>query len=266
MADKLQQPCGCEDTAVTEVNGASVGVLQELDECNRTVSELVCVEAEVTITPTVDTGDVTVRCVGNPSFTQRCRDLPGFTRAVNNTCRFRVSQVVCVSVPIEIGADANATLGDVFCGPRSNTANCPTTPPTACTFTRGAWANRQRTLGLQLLADAGGSIVLGNDAQGLSLTVTSANYDAVITGTVGPSPQFRQLYAQLLAANLNVLNGATCPFIEAQIIIANNFLATTTEANNTTNAAAAAIQTQLELFNSGEAPGCPMHCGDDDIG
>jgi hypothetical protein len=258
MADQ-QQPCGCEEATAAD---SSVIIFQEGPGCTPIVSKQVCVEADVTITPLVTPGTPTVRCTGNPSF-GRCLPREGFTQSTTGSCTFRVSQLLCVNIPINFDADVETTPGLVACGPESIGMNCEGNLPGGCTYTRGAWANRQRTLGLQLLANAGGSIVLGNDANGLSITVTSANYDAVITGTVGPSPQFRQLYTQLLAANLNVLNGATCPFIEAQIAIANNFLATTTEANNTTNPIAAAIQMQLELFNSGNAPGCPMHCGDD---
>jgi hypothetical protein len=73
------------------------------------------------------------------------------------------------------------------------------------------------------------------------------------------SQQYQVLYAQLLAAKLNVLNGATCAFAAAAIAAADTFIANS-PAGGTSGAPA--VQDPLELFNSGGAPDCPMHCSE----
>ena len=119
-----------------------------------------------------------------------------------------------------------------------------------------------------LITAAGGSIVLGISGQGLSFTVTTANANDVLSLNT-PSPpvpsspplagQYQILYAQLLAANLNVLRGATCDFATQAIANANTFLANSPAGGM---AGAPAVQEPLALFNEGNAPGCPMHCPD----
>ncbi|MCX7772312.1 MAG: hypothetical protein N2376_04275, partial [Clostridia bacterium] len=70
--------------------------------------------------------------------------------------------------------------------------------------------------------------------------------------------QYQVLYAQLLAANLNILNGATCEFAVAAIAAANTFLANSP--SGVGMAGAPEVQEPLATFNEGNAPGCPEHC------
>ncbi|MEI4828198.1 hypothetical protein WAX78_01795 [Bacillus sp. FJAT-53711] len=131
----------------------------------------------------------------------------------------------------------------------------PSPPVTGCTLTRGFFATHQAET-LQLLAMAGGTIILGNDSLGFSTIVTAANIFDVLNGNVGPSPQYRQLNAQLLTAKLNVLNGANCQFAQNTIALADAFL--TNPIQN--DVVASQIQQMLAEFNEGNAPGCPGHC------
>ncbi|MCD7036342.1 hypothetical protein LRR81_19025 [Metabacillus sp. GX 13764] len=134
--------------------------------------------------------------------------------------------------------------------------NCPAFDD-ACVLTRGYYANHP-DVSQQLLSQAGGQIVLGTDSQGFSFTVTSQNIIDVLSGRVPgrPSPQYQQLYTQLLTANLNVLNGAGCSFAESVINSANVFLSNPVQ----NNPQASAIQQQLAQYNEGDAAGCPGHC------
>lgn len=247
------KPCGCVGNN-TRSNHKSQ-LLQQEDGCKPIVSTEVCVEADVTVTPIVTPGNPVVNCIGDP-FIGTCEEL-GFIPSPNGTCMFTVSQILCVNIPIMFNAEVEAVAGDVACGDVFNTPNCDDAPVVACTFSRGFFANNEEAA-LLLLAEAGGQIVLGMGTEGFSLIVTAANIDAVLEGNApgAPSPQYAQLYAQLLTANLNVLNGAGCPFAINTINLANMFLAESEQDDDL----ASSIQELLDLYNTGEAPGCPAEC------
>jgi hypothetical protein len=117
-----------------------------------------------------------------------------------------------------------------------------------------------------LITGAGGSIILGSNSDGLSFTVTTANAMEVLSFDTPEPPapssppfagQYQQLYAQLLGAKLNVLNGATCGYAESAITQADDFLANS-PAGGTSGAPN--FSSLLELYNTGNGPGCPLHC------
>ncbi len=224
--------------------------------CPVTINDPVCVEAEITITPSVIVGSIETFCLGNPSF-------GGCPGELVTECIFRVSQSICVQVPLTFSANAVAEPVGISCGsPDTGACAIP-----GCTYTIGFFANHQDVTNA-LITAAGGSVLLGNGG-GLSLSATTSNANAILLGNA-PSPptpgspplmgQYQSLYAQLLAANLNVLNGATCPFAQSAISNANAFI-TSSPAGGTTGAPG--FQTPLEQFNSGNAPGCPFHCPED---
>jgi hypothetical protein len=134
-----------------------------------------------------------------------------------------------------------------------------------CTYTIGFY-NNNPDITDALITGAGGSIILGINGNGLSFTVTTANADEVLSFAT-PSPpapdsppfagQYQVLYAQLLAANLNVLRGATCDFATAAIAAANTFLADSPPGGMM---GADAVQQPLATFNQGLAEGCPGLC------
>lgn len=224
--------------------------------CQTTVHESVCVEAVITITPVVEVGEIQTFCVDGP-FIGRC------TGTLQDSCSFKVSHTICVQIPLTFQANATAVPTGIACGTPAS-GDC-SIEPTVCTFTIGFFRNHP-TFTSELIADAGGSIILGSDSTGLSFTVTTANAANVLNFKT-PSPpaptsppfaqQYQVLYAQLLAANLNVLNGATCDFAATAIEMANSFLASSPTGGM---AGAPAVQDPLELFNSGDAPDCPAHC------
>lgn len=225
--------------------------------CPTRVHETVCVGAQVTITPSVTVDEVQSFCVGRP-FVGTCPGTPA------RTCTFNVSQTICVEVPLTFSATATAQPTGIVCS-EPGVGSCASVGQ--CTFTIGHYRN---TLALTnaLIVGAGGSIVLGSGTNGLSFTVTVANANDVLNFNT-PSPpapaspplaqQYQVLYAQLLGANLNVLNGASCSAATAAIAAANTFLANSPAGGM---AGAPAVQEPLAEFNEGNATGCPPHCTD----
>ncbi|RLQ96321.1 hypothetical protein [Falsibacillus albus] len=236
--------------------------LQQDQGCTNTVSQQVCVEAVVTITPSVTPGLPTVSCVGLPIVGSSCAD-QGFTPSttIPPSCTTTFAQVLCVNVPLTFNADVQATAGQVGCGPAFNAPNCPS----ACTHTIGFYQTHPEVVNA-LITAAGGSIILGIDSMGLSLTATTLNAEAILSvmAPIPPTPanppfrgQYRALYAQLLAANLNILRGATCSFATETISEANTFLANSPPAGM---AGAPDLTVALTAFNEGSAAGCPAQC------
>lgn len=224
--------------------------------CPITVHDTVCVDAEVTITPLVTVGEIHSNCVGG-AVIGSCPGTP------SQSCTFNVRQEICVEVPITFEANASATPRGIVCG-TPNTGLCGSTA--SCTYTIGYYNNHPDVIAT-LIAKAGGSITLGNSSTGLGYTVTTVaealsvfNYNlpsSSLPTTANYAVQYSVLYAQLLAAKLNVLNGATCDAATAAINDADQFLATSPAAGV---AGAPALQEELALFNEGNAFDCPEHC------
>jgi hypothetical protein len=224
--------------------------------CPATVHDTVCIGADVTITPDVQVdGEIESFCVGGPVIGV-CPGTP------EPTCSFTVSQRICVQVPLVFSATATADPAGVVCE-TADTGECPLT--TACTRTIGYYKNHPTETNA-LIEAAGGSIILGSDEDGLSFTVTTENADEVLDFNT-PSPpapespplsgQYQNLYAQLLAANLNVLSEAGCDYATDAIEAANEFLATSPPGGT---AGAGTYGGPLDTYNKGLAPGCPGHC------
>ncbi|MHC1723950.1 MAG: hypothetical protein AB9836_12190 [Aminipila sp.] len=233
---------------------------QEPGVCESIVHETVCVQGTVTITPSVVSGTSTSFCVGNPII----GSCPG---ELQRTCEFTVSQNICVQIPLTFSATASAVENGLVCS-TPDIGECEGT--TACTHTIGFYRNHPEVTN-ELITNAGGSIILGINSNGLSFTVTTANANDVLSlnTPAPPAPanppfanQYQNLYAQLLAANLNVLaleeqGVEVCTFALQAISAANTFLANSPVGGT---AGAPGFQEPLERFNSGEAPGCPVHC------
>ncbi len=238
---------------------------QEQTVCPVTVHETVCVQGTVTITPHVTTDEPKSFCFGNPI-------IGGCPGTLMPNCSFKVGQQICVQIPLTFSATATAVEDGLVCGTPA-TGDCPS-PAVACTRTIGFFRNNSEVTNA-LITAAGGQIILGkilgSDALGLSFVVTTANANTVLDFNT-PSPpapasppfagQYQVLYAQLLAAKLNVQNlidndVPVCPFITEAIMAADNFLATSPAGGM---AGAPAVQEPLALFNEGDAPGCPPHC------
>jgi len=243
----------CEDLNTEQVSSEDINAAQlnQFAECPATVHETVCVQADIIITPVVTVGDIQSFCVGTPVI----GECPG-TPSPTMNCSFSVSQSICVQVPLTFSALGEAVPTGIVCG-TPGTGPCP--PATGCTFSRGYYFNHP-VLTNTLITDAGGSIILGINQQGLSFTVTPGNASTVLSGNTplppGVPPVYENLYAQLLAANLNVQRGVTCDFAVTTIASANTFLATSPPDQVT----ASQLVNDLTLFNEGLATGCPGAC------
>lgn len=224
--------------------------------CPTLVHDTVCVDAEIMITPLVTVGEIQTYCVGD-AMIGSCSGTP------SPSCIFNVRQEICVQVPLTFEANATATPRGIVCG-TPGVGLCGST--TTCTYTIGYFRNHPEVIAT-LLMTAGGTINLGNSATGLGYVVTTVaeavdvlNFNipsSALPTTPVYATQYSVLYAQLLGAKLNILNGATCEAATAAIADADNFLATSPEAGV---AGAPALQEELALFNEGNAAGCPEHC------
>lgn len=239
--------CGC--------NGLSI-LNSEAVACPTVVSRTVCGQAAVIILPEVEVGDTEAFCIGAP-FIGTC---PG---TVVKSCTFMVSQNVCAAIPLKFSALASAASKGMICS-IPQTGNCPTI--SGCTLSIGYFSVNPKLVDA-LIIKAGGSIILGIGSDGASFTVTASNASAVLDFKT-PSPpapttvpfaaQYQLLYAQLLAANLNVINGATCDNATIAINNANSFIATSP--SGVGKPGAPLVQKPLENFNKGNLEGCPVHC------
>ena len=224
--------------------------------CPTTFHDTVCVDAEITITPLVTVGEIRTYCVGE-AMIGACPGTP------SQSCSFNVRQEICVQVPLTFEANATAIPLGIICGtPGVGLCNSNT----SCTFTIGYFRNHPDLI-TTLLLTAGGTISLGNSITGLGYTVTNAAEAVDVLNFSIPTSalptdevfaiQYSVLYAQLLAAKLNVLNGATCDFATDAIANADAFLASSP---TTGVAGAPTLQEALAQFNEGNAFGCPEHC------
>ena len=223
--------------------------------CPTTVHDTVCVDAEITITPIVTVGDIHSYCVGDPEI-GAC---PGIA---SQFCTFNVRQEICVQIPLTFAASAIATPNGIVCG-NPGVGSCSAT---TCTYTIGYFKNHPEIIS-ELLISAGGTIDLGNSLTGLGYIVSTVAEAVNVLNFNIPSSalpttpiyaiQYSVLYAQLLAAKLNVLNGATCDAAMTAITAADEFLALSplTGVGGAPN-----LQDELALFNEGNASGCPEHC------
>lgn len=233
--------------------------------CTTNVNQTVCVNAQVRIFPVVTPGDPITYCVDDP-FIGTCGS------PLQRFCTFNVSQRLCVEIPVTFDARAEATPNGIVCETEGSIGNCG--GDTACTFSQGYFGappNAEFTENLIETAEDNriilGELGVGDVPEGLSIIVDTTNYDGVFAGTQPPIPttivlasrlgQYRNLYQQLLAANLNVLNGATCAAALEAIADANTFLANSPD-EGMDGADIPALR--LENFNVGSIPGCPDHC------
>jgi len=254
----MKKPCNCGDKSKGK-HLPTCEHSQQTTECPTVVHETVSVQAEVTITPKVVVGEVTSYCVGNPIIgTCPLDPCPA------EKCTFSVSQNICVQVPMTFSAKAEAREAGIVC-------STPTAGPcggtTSCTHTIGYYKNHTEETNALIMAAPGGQIILGTDSTGSSITVTTLNANDILSFNTPTPPapsspplanQYQVLYAQLLAANLNLLSGSSCDFATNAIADANAFLEASPSGVGMPGAPG--VQEPLAEFNEGNAPGCPLHC------
>lgn len=255
-----QNDCGCggANASAQAAQQPLVTLEDPVVNCPVTVSDQVCLQADLEIVPSVTAQTINVRCVGGPVLGPCVAPPP---TVAPTPCRFSVSQVICAEFKLNFSAEAAVRSTSATCDMPALTP-CPPTPPPpppgSCTHTIGFWRNQGADLIFGFLP-----IQLGNGG-GLTVDVTTtAQAVTILQPSTGPSsvPQYNQLYAQLLAANLNVMSGAGCPAATAAIEAANEFLSGSATPDQPT--VAAALAGTLEQYNSGELAGCPGHCDDD---
>lgn len=241
----MTNPCGCGDSE----NLSTALVIEPIPptQCPATVHETVCIQAEVTITPHVEIGDVKSFCVSGPMIGKKCDGTP------MRNCIIDVSQKICVQIPITFSATAEAVPKGIVCG-TPEAGEC--TGHAGCTHTQGFFKTHPDVTDVLI----GDFIDLGEDSIGTSFRVTILNKNDVWDRLLPVPPQYQTLYIQLLAAKLNVLNGATCVAANDLINAADTFLKNTTDPEGTS--VPDNLIPGLTAFNEGTLDGCPMHCPD----
>ena len=159
MGPLLSTTCGCTGSkaSVSLSSGASIAAASESDiaMCSDFTNETVCIQAEVTITPTVTVGEIESFCVGDPVIGS-CQGTPSPT----GSCTFTVSQSICVQVPLTFAAQATAVPAGISCG---DPGTGPCSAEAFCTYTIGYYQNHPEYTNA-LITAAGGSIILGIDS------------------------------------------------------------------------------------------------------
>jgi hypothetical protein len=97
--------------------------------CTQFVTSEICSQATVEVKPVVVPGTPNVSCINSPIIGS-CLDIPGFTPLPNTgKCSFTVSQVICVTIPLDYSVKAFATPTGGACGPVVIGTDCPSVKP-----------------------------------------------------------------------------------------------------------------------------------------
>lgn len=101
--------------------------VQGTETCVAEAHQEMCVDADITVAPSVHAGPVKVACVGRPKLDQ-CevedeedpdgqREDAGGERGCHpmRNCRFSVRQTICVTIPLIFEATAEAALSTITC-------------------------------------------------------------------------------------------------------------------------------------------------------
>jgi hypothetical protein len=122
MSDSyIEEDNSPEQSSLSEASGAQ--------NCNKTVHETVFIQAEVTVTPDVEIGDVKYFCQDS-SVTKKHGKKP----CPKKECTFEVIQKICVEIPLTFSATAAAKPKGIFCGTPQK-GKCPKRPH--CSFKFG---------------------------------------------------------------------------------------------------------------------------------
>lgn len=95
-------------------NEQNVSILQQAAiTCPATGFQPATVCVPVTVTPFATALPTTTFCCGRPTVTPGATTCPG---TINGSCRFTITQAICVAVPVEFGARATVGAPSVVCG------------------------------------------------------------------------------------------------------------------------------------------------------
>jgi len=92
----------------------------EDDKCNVNTFQEIDVCVPITIEPYVNLGDAIVECTDDPYITP----FPCNTWNKNGTCKFTITQRLCVMIPVEFRAAVSSGPTSVICGNISD-KDCP---------------------------------------------------------------------------------------------------------------------------------------------
>jgi hypothetical protein len=98
------------------------------DECTMTAYQLVGVNADIKITPTVECGPISVICLETTTPRNGKRPREGWEQCEGKSCKLQIHQDLCVAVPVTFRTSAVCRLDQVICGPAS-TDPCACLPP-----------------------------------------------------------------------------------------------------------------------------------------
>lgn len=102
--------------------------LQQVDTtCPATGYQSVAVCVPVTVTPFARIETTTTHCCGDPVVTPNATVCPG---TINGSCRFTITQNLCVEIPVEFGATATVGSPSVQCGNATAEDICSACNPT----------------------------------------------------------------------------------------------------------------------------------------
>lgn len=101
---------------MSDANFVPVGIFDDLDkgpackECPAIVSQEICVQADVKITPKVKVGRVTTFC--DEPFIGKCAAIS----CSKDACEFTVSRNLCVQIPLLFSAETTVHPAGHICG------------------------------------------------------------------------------------------------------------------------------------------------------
>ena len=104
-----------------DINYKSNFPYREEVECDVVGSQTVDLCVPVTVTPSAIAGPTVVRCCGPAVITPGTNVCPG---TPNPDCSFTISQRLCIEVPVEFGAHAEAGQTHTNCGTASGSSTC----------------------------------------------------------------------------------------------------------------------------------------------
>ncbi len=124
---KVPHPIGANSVCLFGGGVAAIGlsvcgpVCSNVGTCSAVGYQPVSVCVPVTVTPFAHRGVPTTYCCGEPTIIPGEELCPG---VVNGSCKFTMSQEICVAVPVEFGAFTKVGDTSVLCGDATNKDVC----------------------------------------------------------------------------------------------------------------------------------------------
>ena len=125
MSGQTKKDCGCGSSVLTSTKEIS----SDPFACTKSVTAEVCSQATVSLTPLVTPKTPIISCIDGPLINEPCPDIPGFEPfGETGKCTFTVSQVICVTIPLDFAVDVKADPSGGAYGPIVPGTECPPLP------------------------------------------------------------------------------------------------------------------------------------------